>query len=203
MGCDGQRLAGIRRGLAGREEAAVGALRQIVGTAAGAATGLVLASAATAADTAAASQAAAFDTVMACRKIADAAQRLTCVDAALAALDAAVKAGDVVVVDRPHIHEAKRRTFGLPSLDSLDLLNRGERPEVVEKISGVIAKASQDREGKWVLETQDGQVWSQTNPETFAPDPQPGDRIEIRRGMLGGYFIKINGRAWFTAQRDR
>lgn len=181
----------------------MGALRRIIGTAAGAATGLVLVSAAMAADKGEASEAAAFDKVMACRKIADATQRLACLDAALAALDAAVKAGDMVVVDRPQIHEAKRRAFGLPTLDSLDLLNRGERPEVVDKIRGVIAKASQDREGKWVLETQDGQVWSQTDPETLSLDPQPGDQIEIRRGMLDSYFIEINKKTWFKAQRDR
>jgi hypothetical protein len=181
----------------------VGVYRLITRAAAAAAVGLVATGAAAKAakpqDTAV--RAAAFDKVAACRKITDSTERLACFDNAVAALEAAEKAGDVVVVDRSEIHEAKRQAFGLKTVDALKIFNHGARPEVVEKISGVIAKVSQDGEGKWVLTTQDGQVWSQTEAETFYPDPKPGDQIEIRAGLLGSYFLKINNHVSFKADR--
>jgi hypothetical protein len=181
----------------------VSAHRLIASAAAAAAVGLVVATgaAAKAKPQDAAVRAAAFDKVAACRKITDSTERLACFDNAVAALEAAEKAGDVVVVDRSEIHEAKRQAFGLQNVDALKIFNRGSRPEVVDKISGVIARASQDGDGKWVLTTQDGQVWSQTEAETFYPDPKPGDQIEIRAGLLGSYFLKINHHVSFKAQR--
>ena len=160
----------------------MGAHRLFARAAGAAAVGLVLATGAAAKEKPkdAAVRAAVFDKVAACRKITDSTERLACFDNAVAALEAAEKSGDVVVVDRAQIHEAKRQAFGLQNFDSFNIFNRGAHPEVVEKISGVIARASQDGDGKWVLTTQDGQVWSQTEAETFYPDPKPGDQIEIR-----------------------
>jgi hypothetical protein len=150
-----------------------------------------------------AERAAAFDKVAACRKIEDAPQRLACFDKAVADLEAAEKAGDVVVVDRAQIHEAKKQAFGLPNIDALNIFNRGAHVETVDKISGVIAKATLGGDGKWVLETTDGQVWSETDAETFYPEPEKGDHIEIRRGMLGSFFVKINNNASFKVRREK
>ena len=183
----------------------MGAHRFFAGTAGAAAIGLVLATGAAADETPkdTAVRAAAFDKVAACRKIAEFAERLACFDKAVAVLEAAEKSGDVVVVDRAQIHEAKRQAFGLQNLDAFRLFNRGEHPEVVEKISDVIARAAQDGTGRWILTTTDGQVWSEVDAETFYPDPQAGDHIEIRQGMLGSYFLTINHNASFKAHRDK
>jgi GH24 family phage-related lysozyme (muramidase) len=73
----------------------------------------------------------------------------------------------------------------------------------VNRIEGVIAKAYQDGQGRWVITTGDGQVWTETEAETFYPEPEAGDRIEIRVGMLGAYFIKINNNVGFKVRRDK
>ncbi len=175
-----------------------------IATASVAALGLALASNAQAAgkpkDTAA--RAAAFDKVAACRKIEDSTARLACFDKTVADLEAAEKSGDVVVVDRAQIHEAKKQVFGLPNIEALNIFNRGEHAESIDKITGVIAKATLTGDGRWVLETADGQTWTETEAETFYPEPEKGDRIEIRRGMLGAYFVKINNNVSFKVRRD-
>jgi hypothetical protein len=151
----------------------------------------------------AAARAAAFDKVSACRKITDSTERLACFDGAVAALEAAEKSGDVVVVDRAQIHEAKRQAFGLQNLDAFNIFNRGDHPEVLQRISGEIARAWQDGEGKWLMSTTDGQIWHEVDAETFYPEPRAGDHVEIRQGMLGSYFIKINNNVAFKVRRDK
>jgi hypothetical protein len=150
-----------------------------------------------------ADRAAAFDKVAACRKIADSTQRLACFDGAVAALEAAEKSGDVVVVDRAQIHEAKRQAFGLENVDAFKIFNRGDRPEVIQKITGEIASAVQDGSGRWVLTTADDQVWREAEAETFYPEPRAGDHFQIRQGMLGSYFITINNNVAFKVHRDK
>ena len=179
--------------------------RLFAGAAGAAVIGLMLATTAVAKERPkdAAARAAAFDKVAACRKIAESTERLACFDSAVAALEAAEKSGDVVVVDRAQIHEAKRQAFGLQNLDAFSIFNRGQHPEVIEKIAGVIASATQDGSGRWVVTTTDGQVWRETEAETFYPEPQAGDHFQIRQGMLGSYFITINNNASFKAHRDK
>lgn len=150
-----------------------------------------------------ASRAAAFDKVAACRTIKDPAARLACFDNTVAALEAAEKSGDVVVVDRAQIHEAKKQVFGLPAIESLNIFNRGEHTETVEKITGEIARATQGYDQKWVIETKDGQVWAETDVESFYPEPKAGDHVEIRKGVLGSFFIKINNNVSFKVHRDK
>lgn len=183
----------------------MGAHRLFTGAAAAAAVGLVLVTGAAAKEKPqdATARAAAFDKVAACRKVADSTERLACFDSAVAALDAAEKAGDVVVVDRAQIHEARRQAFGLQNLDAFNIFNHGAHPEVVERISGEIARSFQDGTGRWILTTTDGQVWKEVDAETFYPEPQAGDHIEIRAGMLGAYFLKINNNVSFKAHREK
>jgi hypothetical protein len=183
----------------------VGGHRLFTGAAGAAVLGLVLATGAAAKEKPndPAERAAAFDKVAACRKIADSTQRLACFDSAVAALEAAEKSGDVVVVDRAQVHEAKRQAFGLENVDAFKIFNRGDHPEVIEKISGVIASAVQDGSGRWVVTTTDGQVWREAEAETFYPDPRAGDHFQIRQGMLGSFFITINNNVAFKAHREK
>ncbi len=180
--------------------------RRIAGGAAGVfVLGLALAFPAAAKDSAkdVASRAAAFSKVADCRKITDPAARLACFDNTVAALDAAEKSGDVVVVDRAQIHQAKKQVFGLQSIEALNIFNRGDKNETIDKITDEITSASQNFDGRWVVVLKGGQVWSQSEAESFYPEPRAGDHIEIKRGMLGSYFVKINNNVSFKAHRDQ
>src|SRR5688572_21997578 len=59
--------------------------------------------------------------VTACRAIAAGAARLGCYDAAVTALDSAERQGEVLVMDRAQIGEARRQLFGfeMPTLPRL------------------------------------------------------------------------------------
>jgi hypothetical protein len=149
-----------------------------------------------------------------CAAVADVAAKAACYDTATAALNAAVKSGDVIIVQRKQAQEAQRNAFGfnLPSLnifnralggggekDSKDGKDKEGRPvlaESMDSLTSSVKRASQDGLGKWVLEITDGAVWQQTDNEVLAPRPKPGDKIEIKKGPLGNFMMKVgNGKA--------
>lgn len=150
-----------------------------------------------------AERARAFDALVACRAETDQAKRLACFDTAAAALDQAEKAGDVVVVDRAQVREARRSAFGF-DFDGLKLFERGERTEpVMENVTLVAERAYRDAGGKWVVITADGQTWRQVDSERVYKTPQKGSEIAIRKAALGSYFMNIDGQRAIRARREK
>ena len=131
-----------------------------------------------------------------CRTIADAAARLPCLDAAVAAILAARDRREVVVIDREGVRQAKRSLFGF-SLPKIRLFGRdgdaaGSEPEVQEITSQIAAVGRADRT-RYALRLADGTQWQTT--ETVRFPPQAGDPIKITAGILGSYraTIRNNG----------
>lgn len=153
-------------------------------------------------------RAALVQTLADCRKVADSAARLACYDAAAAALDTAEQKGEVVVVDRERAEKVRRQAFGF-SLPSLDIFDRPARaaaggpPPALERVTAVLAAARQRPDGKWILELEDGAVWTQTDSETFRRPVKKGDPVEIRRATMGGYFINVAGQRALRVTRSR
>jgi hypothetical protein len=139
----------------------------------------------------------------ACRQIQDATERLTCYDAAAAALDQAEKSGEVVVADRAQIHEVKRQAFGLNFSQALTVFDRGDKPDQIEEVTLTVAKVGTDENNRWVLTMDDGQVWRQTDDAPLAKDPKKGSQALITRGSLGSFFVKVDGQPSFRAHRDQ
>lgn len=80
--------------------------------------------------------------------------------------------------------------FGLETVkDRVAKLFQGDAPKVIEsRIPGDF----KGWRGKTVFRLENGQVWRQTNPDTFVVhvrDP----KVTIRRGMFGSYLLKIDG----------
>lgn len=143
-----------------------------------------------------------------CRALTDRDARLNCYDAAAAKLDQAEAAGQVVVVDKERAREVRKDIFGL-QLPSLDIFNRGgggkllSAAEDVDRLTETIRKASQQADGKWVFELQNGAVWRQIDNSEVLPDPRPGLKVEIRKGAIGSFFMKVEGKSAFKVHRDR
>src|SRR5579862_508325 len=97
----------------------------------------------------------AVQAVIDCRKIEDGVQRLACYDGAVAKMSDAEASGDLVTIDREQRRAARRQAFGLP-LPSLSFLDRGEKPEDVDKVAVKIASAGQTPTGKWSIVLDDG-----------------------------------------------
>lgn len=136
-----------------------------------------------------------MDRLVACRQIAGAEARLACYDAAVAQFDTAQRQGDVVVVDRAQVSQARRQLFGF-QLPAVTLFDQGQQPEQVEAIETTLVRAGQSGEGRWVFTLADGGVWRQVDTERVNFRNRPGEPVRIRRAALGSYLMTVgNSRA--------
>jgi hypothetical protein len=144
----------------------------------------------------------AVQAVLACRAITDDAARLACFDKATAAMGEAQTKGDLLTLDREQRRAVRRQAFGL-TLPALNLFDRGEKPEEVDRLAATAASASQDPYGRWTIRLEDGAVWRQTDDNQLYPPPHKGSKVVIRKGALGSFFMDIDGQPAVRAQRDR
>lgn len=131
-----------------------------------------------------------------CRAIPAPDARLACFDAAAAAIETAVKAKDVTIVDRQDIRTARRSLFGF-SVPHIPLFGGGDRdagPKTDDfaELNTTIASARAVDNGRIELRLADGDaVWRTTDPMPFPP--RAGAKVRIRQGAMGNYFIAISG----------
>jgi len=148
-----------------------------------------------------------FEALVRCRAVAEDAARLQCFDAAAAALEQAAARRDVVVVDRAQVRESRRRLFGL-ALPRLPIFGGGDGDDdddddEITRVEGVVASASQDGLGHWIVALQDGAVWSQTDNNQLALRPRSGQPVVIERGALGSYMMRVNRQPGIRVNRTR
>ncbi|HYD12519.1 MAG TPA: hypothetical protein VEC11_06705 [Allosphingosinicella sp.] len=147
-----------------------------------------------------------FEALVRCRAITEDAARLACFDRAVAALQAAQERRDVVMVDRQQVREGRRRLFGL-ALPRIPIFGGGDDDErdedQVDTVEGVVASASQDGLGHWVVALQDGAVWMQVDNNTLALRPRAGQRVVINRGALGSFMMRVNNQPGIRVRRSR
>jgi hypothetical protein len=136
-----------------------------------------------------------------CRKQADNAERLACYDKAAAAMESATASGDLVSIDREQRRAARRQAFGF-TLPSLSFLERGEKPEEADRITATVARANLDANGKWIIQLEDGAVWRQTEVQDLGREPRKGSKVVITKGLMGGYFLTIDGQGAGKARRE-
>lgn len=146
-------------------------------------------------------RAAQLQAVVDCRKLTDQAERLACYDRSTASLEAAEQAGDVVIVDRSQVREARQAAFGF-NVRMPTFLTRGEPEEAIASIEAVIASARQDGAGKWVIRLEDGAVWRQVDSEWVSRQPRSGSRATIRRTPIGGYLMNIDDQRAIRVHRE-
>lgn len=136
-----------------------------------------------------------------CRQVKEDAARLACFERSVGALQTAFAARDVVVVDREQARAARREAFGF-TLPSLNIFDRVRGGEDLDEITLTVASAGQDA-GLWTVRTTDGQVWRQTEHAPGYMQIRKGAKAEISRGMLGSYFMKVDGHRAFRVERTR
>jgi len=136
----------------------------------------------------------AMQSVLDCRAITDGVQRLACFDKAVGDMAKAEQAGDLIAIDRQQRRAVRRQAFGL-TLPSLTIFDRGEKPEDLNRIDVILARASRTGSGKWVFILDDGAIWRQIDDTDLEPPPSPGQKAVIRRAALGSYMIHLEGSA--------
>lgn len=135
--------------------------------------------------------------LLACRAITDPAQRLACYDRASGTVAQAIERKDLVVIDKARATAAKRSLFGFSVPDFAGLFGGGE----LNQIEGTVAGATQNQDGGWIVRLSDGSVWSQIDNTPVALEPRRGDKVVVKRGALGSYFVKLGSQPGFKAKR--
>lgn len=132
---------------------------------------------------------AALEAVYACASETDLSRRLACYDSAVANLRGAQTSGDVVAIDRGNVEQMQRDSFGfnLPSIGNL-LPQVGHRDNVVDRVEVTVARMSTSATGRTTFYMEDGQVWTQVDPDRVY-NVRAGDTVTVRRAALGSFMI--------------
>ena len=146
-------------------------------------------------------RAAQLQSMLDCRAQADDAARLACFDAAVGKLDAAEQAGEVVVIDRAQVGDARRAAFGF-NFQMPAFMTQGAKPEELDKVTGTVESTRQDATGRWILRLADGAVWRQIDNTLVNKSPKKGSAVEIRTASLGSYLMKIDGQTSIRVRRE-
>ena len=139
-----------------------------------------------------------FSAVIACRAIADEAERLACFDSQVAALAKAADDKDIVIADRESVRETRRGLFGF-SLPKINLFG-GDDADEFQEIDTTIASARPIGYGYYSIELADGARWEQTDGKLVL-SPKSGQKIKIKRGALGTFFANVNGQPGIRVRR--
>lgn len=157
---------------------------------------LLFATAASAADPPPRPQA--FDKLLDCRAIAENAARLACYDGQAEQLSAAATKGEIAVISKQDIRETRRSLFGfvLPRFSIRGL--RDDQPDI-DRIEATVL-AIRPAGYFWTIALdQDAGTWQTTEP--IARDPRKGDKVLIKKGVMGGYMGKFGGSALVRMKR--
>jgi hypothetical protein len=134
-----------------------------------------------------------FRNLLNCRAITDNTARLACYDQSTSALEQAEAKKDLVVVDRKEIRETKKSLFGftLPKIglfgDGDDKVN--EKDEVTE-LQGTVETARPISGGNFSLRLANGAgTWETMSAVNDAP--RSGDKVRIKKAMLGSYLGQV------------
>lgn len=143
----------------------------------------------------------------ACAANTDGAARLACFDAEVARLKAAETGGEVAVVSREEVRQAEREVFGLAGADSPALA--AVKPKVaaaeteLREVTLDFVTIEKKLDGKLRLVTADGQVWVQTDATDARVRGKGPWKAEIKEGLMGSYFLKVEGGRAIKARREK
>lgn len=142
---------------------------------------------------------AAVQSLLSCRSIADSALRLACYDKAAQGFAEAVTKREVVVIDKARANEARRSLFGF-SIPNFGALLGGGGDEI-NQIQSTVQGAVENGDGSFTITLADGSAWMQTDSTPVALPPRRGDKVVVKRGTLGSYFLKLGSQPGFKAKR--
>lgn len=142
------------------------------------------------------------DAIAACRQMPDDAARLSCFDAAATRFVAARDRQEVVLIDREEMRKARRSVFGF-ALPTLRLLGGSDdREPPIQEIETTLRTARASGHGQWQFTLADDSVW-QTQEATSAIAPRPGQKVSVKAGTLGSYFVRLGNGPTTRARRVR
>lgn len=148
------------------------------------------------------STAAEVRSLLSCRSIGEAERRLACLDQATERVAVALESNALVVISREDAQRSSRLTFGLggsarnPSA-AVETKVRGP-----ERVETRIHSAREVSYGKWLLVLEDGSTW-QTTEIDRSLSPGAGEKVVLRKGLLGAYLVAVGRSRELQAKRLR
>lgn len=136
--------------------------------------------------------------LLACQAVTDNAARLACFDRETQTVAGALSGGDLVAMDREKVRSSKRSLFGF-HVPTLGIFGGGD--DDVKQVEGVLAAVGANRDGGYIFRLEDGARWSQTDSKAIAMEPRRGDKVVIKRGALGSYFLSIDRQPGVKVER--
>lgn len=137
-----------------------------------------------------------------CRQMSDPAQRLACFDSAAGALVQAANSGAVSVVDRTEIRRARRSLFGFTMPRLPFFAGDTTADEAMNQLDSTITSVKALNNGYYrMVIAADNAVWETTDSSISFDAPRAGQKITIKRGPLGSYFLRINGQVGVRGRR--
>src|SRR4051794_12632530 len=137
-----------------------------------------------------------------CRTLTDPAQRLACYDKTAPALIAASKSGEINIVDRGQLRQARRSLFGF-SMPKLPFFAGDQSAaDTPDQIETTIKSAREVGYGRYqIVVTEGNAIWETLEESIRISEPRAGQKIVIRRGPMGSYFLRLNGQVGVKGRR--
>lgn len=123
-----------------------------------------------------------------CRSVTDSIARLACFDSAVASLETAERQGDVVVVERQRLQEARRAIFGFAAPQLPDFITGGGQ-DSIDSIETTLVSATQNN--GWTLHLADGSIWKQADAMPVSFRVKEGTPVRVRRAAMGSYLLAV------------
>ena len=102
----------------------------------------------------------------------------------------------------PQQRPAPDPAFGLTEAQRNAAAGNSEQSKINESISATVTDLRQTSGGEFILTLDNGQIWRQVDLESWAP-PQKGDRVTIRRGVLGSFMLVTANNLATHVRRER
>ena len=134
-----------------------------------------------------------------CRALTDSAQRLACYDKQATTIDQQIASKELVVIDKARANQARRSLFGFSVPIFGGLFGGGE--DDVKQIEGTVAGVSYNAEGGYVLKLADGSIWTQVDGASLGLAPRRGEKVTVKRGLMGSFYVEFGKQPGFKAKR--
>lgn len=135
-----------------------------------------------------------WQAIVECRRETNDKSRLACMDAAIAAAEAAEANRELVIVDRKRAEAEDRSRFGLTGGETLaQAVTKPLKPARIRNYDSTVLRAFQSSYLKeWIFWLADGSVWRQHGDDEIYREPKQGSTVSISRGALGTFFLVVD-----------
>jgi len=71
----------------------------------------------------------------------------------------------------------------------------------VTQIESTVASFTNNADGGYIVKLADGSVWSQVDDAMLGLPPRRGDKVVVKRGSLGSFYLTVGKQPGFKAKR--